>query len=246
MVPASLRTELLFGHRYADRKNVPVHSHDGGEFVLITEGRTSCRVGDVILEGRPGTLWIMPPSAPQYQVNHSFTRTVYVGFTDPVFDTSTRAIDVGLDGFVRRWIEDLIDLYESGRIETGSLMIAALLAEVRDIESGAHARAEMPEAVSQAIAWLEQHMTDQDVTVDLLADHVCLSSSHLTALFRKSMGCSPMKYLQHLRLRQAERLLKDPHLSVKQVAKACGYADCNYFVRLFRKRYGSPPGKWRE
>jgi AraC-like DNA-binding protein len=236
---------LLFGHRYADSKPVPWHSHDGAELVLVTEGKSRCMVGGTTLEGDAGTLWIFPPSVPQFQANETFTRTVYIGFTHPTFDSSTRAITVGLEGFVRRWMEDLIDLYEAGRTEPGNLLVAALLVEIQHMEAGTRATGSLPEPVSEAIVWLEQHAACTEVTIDQLASHVSLSSSHLTTLFRRSIGCPPLKYLQQLRLRQAERLLRDPHLSVKQIALACGYADCNYFVRLFHQHYGRSPGEWR-
>jgi AraC-like DNA-binding protein len=236
---------LLFGHRYADAKPVPWHSHDGAELVLVTEGLSSCQVGDTMLHGEAGTLWVMPPGVPQYQINDSFTRTIYVGFTHPTFDASTRSISVGVEGFVRRWLEDLIDLYETGLAEPTSFLLGALLAEIRRAETGAHATASVPQSVSDAIVWLEQHATVREVTIDEVAEHVGLSASHLTTLFRRSIGCPPLKYLQRLRLRQAERLLRDPHLSVKQVAAACGYADSNYFVRVFHHHYGRSPGEWR-
>lgn len=235
---------MIFGSRFADRKDVNWHSHDAAELVLVTEGECSCRVGEVTLPGKAGILWVLPPDVPQYVVNRTFSRTIYVGFTDPAFDSSARAIEVGLEGFVRRWLEDLIDLHKAGRGEAGHRLMGALLAEISHIESGARTTAGVPEDVRDAIAWLEQRV-NMEVTAEQLADHVHLSSSRLATLFRQSVGCPPLQYQQRLRLRQAERLLRDPHLSVKQVAAACGYVDCNYFVRLFRKRYGRPPGEWR-
>ncbi|MNE41859.1 HTH-type transcriptional activator RhaS [compost metagenome] len=41
--------------------------------------------------------------------------------------------------------------------------------------------------------------------------------------------------LNHVRLEQARHLLRDDNMKVKDVAKACGFVDSNYFCRLFRK-----------
>ncbi len=54
-----------------------------------------------------------------------------------------------------------------------------------------------------------------------------------------------MQYLQRLRLDRACWHLANPYLRVHEVAAASGYEDENYFARLFRKRFGLAPGRWR-
>jgi AraC-like DNA-binding protein len=99
--------------------------------------------------------------------------------------------------------------------------------------------------VQQALVILEGRLT-QPLAVEDLAGQVHVSASHLTALFRAAVGVPPVQYQKRARLRQAERLLRNPHLTVKEVARACGYEDGSYFVRLFRQRYGQPPQRWRK
>jgi AraC-like DNA-binding protein len=53
-------------------------------------------------------------------------------------------------------------------------------------------------------------------------------------------------YLEDQHLKIAMGLLFDEHISVKETAIRCGIYDVNYFCRLFRKRYGISPGKYRE
>jgi AraC-like DNA-binding protein len=60
------------------------------------------------------------------------------------------------------------------------------------------------------------------------------------------MGKSPRMYLEDLRLKTAIGLLFDKSASVKETAALCGIYDVNYFCRLFKKRYGISPGKYKE
>jgi AraC family transcriptional regulator len=84
-----------------------------------------------------------------------------------------------------------------------------------------------------------------ELTMSDLARASGLSTSHLTALFREHLGSAPMAWLQQQRLELACRLLRNGHLSVVEVAVACGYHDANYFARLFRQRHGCSPAAWR-
>jgi len=53
-------------------------------------------------------------------------------------------------------------------------------------------------------------------------------------------------FLLHTRLERARYLLDDSDLSIKQIAHACGFADPNYFSRIFRQRHGQSPGAYRQ
>ncbi|WP_416982002.1 helix-turn-helix domain-containing protein [Streptomyces sp. T028] len=82
-------------------------------------------------------------------------------------------------------------------------------------------------------------------TVGSLAARVALSPSRLSHLFTEQTGQSPMRALREARLRYAARLLEGTGLSVERVAAASGFASPFHFTRVFRARYGSPPGAYR-
>lgn len=82
-------------------------------------------------------------------------------------------------------------------------------------------------------------------TVRSLAGHVALSPSRFAHLFTRQTGRSPMRALREARLRHAARLLESTDLSVERVAAASGFASPFHFNRVFRERYGRPPGAYR-
>lgn len=59
-------------------------------------------------------------------------------------------------------------------------------------------------------------------------------------------GCTFQGLLDEVRQRDAQRLLSDPKLAIKQVADAVGYADPANFARAFSKWTGLSPKAWRE
>lgn len=59
-------------------------------------------------------------------------------------------------------------------------------------------------------------------------------------------GCSFQSLLDEVRQRDAERLLANPQMAIKQVADAVGYADPANFARAFGKWTGLSPKAWRD
>jgi AraC family transcriptional regulator of arabinose operon len=82
-------------------------------------------------------------------------------------------------------------------------------------------------------------------TVRSLAAGVALSPSRFAHLFTQQLGRSPMRALREARLRHAARLLEGTDLPVERVAAASGFASPFHFNRVFRERYGMPPGAYR-
>jgi AraC-like DNA-binding protein len=69
--------------------------------------------------------------------------------------------------------------------------------------------------------------------------------SHVTRLFLQFAGETFGGFLLRVRLESARSLLRDPRLTVSEVAYLSGFASPNYFVRAYRERYRKTPGRDR-
>jgi AraC-like DNA-binding protein len=98
--------------------------------------------------------------------------------------------------------------------------------------------------LEHAVAFIIDHMTDP-LDAASVARHVHLSRRQLDRLFDTTFGMSADAFMRHTRLERARHLLGGTDLSIKQIAYACGFADPNYFGRIFRKRHGQSPGAYR-
>ncbi|MFD2079537.1 AraC family transcriptional regulator [Actinopolymorpha cephalotaxi] len=83
-------------------------------------------------------------------------------------------------------------------------------------------------------------------TVASLAARVALSPSRLAHLFSAQTGRTPMRALRDARMRHAARLLEATDLPVGSVAAASGFVSAFHFSRVFRERFGVPPGDYRQ
>ncbi|AEW93513.1 AraC family transcriptional regulator [Streptantibioticus cattleyicolor NRRL 8057 = DSM 46488] len=73
-----------------------------------------------------------------------------------------------------------------------------------------------------------------------------MTLAELRAAVRRGAGCSPKDYLLAIRLGRAKELLAATDLPVAAVARRVGYADPAYFSRLFTRRVGLAPIRFRE
>lgn len=86
----------------------------------------------------------------------------------------------------------------------------------------------------------------QELSLPALAKVGGLSASYLSTQFRKETGQTITDYLAKLRLEQAVQLLRESRLPIQEISSFVGYTDNNYFVKVFRRRFGMTPGEYRK
>jgi len=72
-----------------------------------------------------------------------------------------------------------------------------------------------------------------------------MSESHFCRLFKKTVGISPIDYINEYRVGKAELLLQKTDLPIITIAAEVGFEDANYFSRVFRKIKKLSPSEYR-
>ena len=97
----------------------------------------------------------------------------------------------------------------------------------------------------KTIRYIHENISE-DYDLQKLADIENLSISRYRTLFTEIIGTSPINYIIDLRINTAADLLTNSTLSITDVSKNVGYEDTYYFSRLFKKRMGVSPAKYRK
>ena len=84
------------------------------------------------------------------------------------------------------------------------------------------------------------------LTVKELAAAARLTPNHFTTLFHEHAGSSFTEYLAAQRIERAKDFLRNPTLSVSEVARLVGYEDPGYFTRRFHQKTKLSPRVWRD
>ena len=72
-----------------------------------------------------------------------------------------------------------------------------------------------------------------------------ITPTHFRRLFKRQLGLPPHRFLIYCRLENAAALLLRGHESVTEVALRAGFADQNYFARMFKQQYRITPLEYR-
>ena len=100
--------------------------------------------------------------------------------------------------------------------------------------------------VLQAMDYIGQHYGDQNISVGEIAQHLGLSESHLSHLFRKETDYTLLNYLTRYRIHKARELLRACRTKVYEVAERVGYRDITYFSATFKKVTGMSPSEFQD
>lgn len=99
--------------------------------------------------------------------------------------------------------------------------------------------------VESAIAIIQEEFPFLE-GLDELSERLEVSKAHLSRSFVKKTGVSPGKYITHVRIEYAKLLLRDGDASIAYVAEASGFANANYFAKVFRRETGMSPTEYLE
>lgn len=95
-----------------------------------------------------------------------------------------------------------------------------------------------------AISYIHKYYTNESISVEKLSELCGFSYEYFRRLFHTSYGCSPVKYINDLKLKRAKELLSSGFYTVSDAATQAGFFDLSYFSRFFKKNVGVSPNEY--
>jgi acetamidase/formamidase/AraC-like DNA-binding protein len=215
-----------------------------------------------VLTVDPGSLVILP-AASQWQISlQKSVRLIALSVADTLFHgpkTGLQALTVpqhhppgGFAGIFIKAVEaaasemDSLSAVEWSCLEDAiaDLFFALLQQGER---TDASARPSLAALFHRVTLRLERHLHETELTAGRVARLEGISERYLQKLFEQN-GESFSHYVRERRLQRARAALVAPgeiRLPVADVAFTCGFGDAANFSRLFKERFGMPPGAFR-
>lgn len=78
-------------------------------------------------------------------------------------------------------------------------------------------------------------------TVEMLAARVGVGGRHLSRLFQKHLGASPLEVAKTARVQRAKRLLTGTDMTITEIALQAGFGSVRRFNAVFQAVYRRPP-----
>lgn len=93
-------------------------------------------------------------------------------------------------------------------------------------------------------SYIEAHY-QENISLKMIAAQFYINPVYLGQLFKKTYGVYFNDFLQHLRINEAKKLLRQTDLRIYEVAERVGFGNSDYFVTKFEKIENLTPSEYR-
>lgn len=159
------------------------------------------------------------------------------------------AFPFDLEQNLRQMLQSAEQAFQQGKFDdSGDLLSASalhLLRFAKPTDCDGQTRSPQGDLTSRVQRLIEMNYDDPDLSTGTIARHFGVSGRYIQ-LALTAADTTPSDYIQKVRLKAAAGMLRNAsHLSVTDIAFACGFNASGYFATQFRKAYGMPPRAYR-
>lgn len=104
---------------------------------------------------------------------------------------------------------------------------------------------ETSEKIFEVVRYLNDHYWES-LTLKTIKDRFFISPYHFSRTFKRITGFNFIEYLNSVRTREAQKLLKETRLSVTEISEKVGFENLTHFGRVFKKITGVSPSTYRK
>lgn len=99
--------------------------------------------------------------------------------------------------------------------------------------------------INSAKLLIEKLYSDPLLSVEVLCQHLHITPTYFSTIFKKETGQSYVSYLTQLRMEKAKEFIELSNEKTYVIARKVGYEDPNYFSYVFKKQFGVSPSRYR-
>lgn len=99
--------------------------------------------------------------------------------------------------------------------------------------------------IPSVVSYIELNYGDCNLSLNSVAAAFELSESHLSTIFKQTMGMNFSSYLEGIRIDKAKELLGATKMKVGDISEQVGYYSVNSFCRAFKRVTGSNASEYR-
>ena len=251
---------------------LPAHKHDYYEFYLFLEGDLDLDISGHARPLHPGDMVLVPPGVSHHALMHDsdapyrrfvlwisrdYAARLLRESPDYVFlmqraATSGRYFyhfhEAEFSSIQARLLRLLEELHSNryGRDTAVNLTLNDLILYMnRIIYEREHPIVSGTGDLMQDLTlYIDNHLTE-DLTLDALAEHVCLSKYYISHYFKDNLGISIHQYITKKRLQGCSEAIA-AGADITRTFDEYGFRDYSSFYRVFRKEYGVSPKEYQE
>lgn len=98
--------------------------------------------------------------------------------------------------------------------------------------------------VSEIMTYIAEHCSEK-LSLEILGKEFGYSRNYLCGLFKSISGFSIVSYINGIRIKKSQEMLKNTRMSVARIAQDCGFESSTHFGRVFKEIAGCSPMRYR-
>ena len=106
-------------------------------------------------------------------------------------------------------------------------------------------RKQTPDWISRVEDYINIHYHEPDLSIASISQHIGISVSYLSRIYKKYQGIGMLDYIHKVRLERAKKMLES-NRNIKDIALQVGYLESKALIRTFKKYEGITPGRYKE
>lgn len=131
------------------------------------------------------------------------------------------------------------------RIKAALMNIFAILQETGQLSYEETGPDQRIEALKKVMTYVRENYASK-IYIQELAKIMNMNEQYFCRFFKKTLGKTPVAYMNEVRVRQAVLMLEKTEVSVVEVANACGYGNMGHFITEFKRLTGRTPLEYRK
>lgn len=99
--------------------------------------------------------------------------------------------------------------------------------------------------ISKVIAYINTNY-NEDITLKSISEQFFISTYYFSRMFKKATNLSFVDYLNNVRIKEAQELLRITNYNISEISEMVGYKTTTYFGRVFKKLTGMSPMAYKK
>lgn len=120
-----------------------------------------------------------------------------------------------------------------------------LLALLQNVDQDVNRKVDMQQVAELARDMIRQEYSNPQLGLQMIAEHIGVSQSYLSRLFKGKYGMSVIQYLNYIRIEQAKLQMLARSDNLKVIAMNVGFSSDVNLIRVFKKFENMTPGSFR-
>ena len=214
-------------------------------FNMVCERQPDVVLADIVMPGMDGIELLRRTR--EAGISSKFVMLTCMG----EFEYVRQAMEYGASNYILKLSMNVKDLRETLRKVSAELNREAEQHKSNLLSEAGHAAAAEEESsiTHPEVIKIIQHIQDnydEDITVKSLSQYVMMGESYVSALFKKKTGQTLIHYLHRVRVDKAIDYLVSTKLPVSEIGQKVGFANDNYFIKIFKRQTGTTPSHYRK